>query len=114
MTVPRALVALALAGTLAACQVRIARFSLVGTTAEAGTTAVAPAGRTTGVSCRWWVLGAPIGPPRIEEAVADAVARAGSAEWLRDVELDSVHRLYGPIGRHCYAVTGTPWTPEAR
>jgi hypothetical protein len=103
-----------LAGALTACHVRIATLTLAGTTAERGPASPTAPQRTSGVSCRWWVLGLPLGLPHIEEAVADALARVGSTGWLRDVEIDSVHPVYGPVGRHCYVVTGTTWTTGAR
>jgi hypothetical protein len=104
----------ALAGTLTACDVRIANLTLAGTAARPGAAFAKAPQRTTGTSCRWWILGQTLGLPRIEEAVADALARAGSSGWLRDVEIDSVHPVYGPVGRHCYVVTGTTWAAEAR
>lgn len=60
----------------------------------------------TGRACRWWVLGVPLGLPRIEDAVADALGSGGGT--LRDADLASVHPVYGPIGRHCYVITGIP------
>ena len=114
MRTARTLAVAMLATSLAACHVRIANFTVVGTTVEPGMHVPGTPQRTRGVSCRWWVLGTAVGLPRVDEAVADALARAGSTGWLRDVEIDSVHPVYGPVGRHCYVVTGTPWVPEAR
>jgi hypothetical protein len=62
-------------------------------------------GRFTGRSCRWWLLGVPFGLPRIEEAMADALAR-GRGTSLRNLTVISEHPAYGPVGRHCYAVKG--------
>jgi hypothetical protein len=113
VTTLRAFAIVALGGALSACTVRIAEFTIVGTAPEPPPATVAPAERVTGRSCRGWVLGLTLGLPRMEDALTDALARAGSA-WLRDVTLDSVHPVYGPIGRHCYVVTGLPWRAEAR
>ena len=112
MSAVRTIAVAALAGALSACTVRIGQFATAGTAADAPPATVAPAERVTGSSCRWWVLGLTLGLPRMEDALADAVARAGTV-WLRDVDLDSVHPFYGPVGRHCYVVTGTPWRPAA-
>jgi hypothetical protein len=48
----------------------------------------------------------PLGLPRIEDAVADALARAGADGVLVDAELVSRHPVYVLAGRHCYVVTG--------
>jgi hypothetical protein len=95
------------------CRVPIARFTAVGEPPPADATVAAHGSpeRTTGYSCRWWVLGLTLGVPHIEEAVADAVSRAGASGPLLDADLVSVHPAYGPWGRHCYEVTGTPWRP---
>lgn len=97
---------LALATTLSACNVPIAHFTAIGDpsreAADDGTTV-----RVRGESCRWWILGVTLGLPRIEEAVDDALARAGTTGVLRDVDLVSVHPVYGWGGKHCYVVEGT-------
>jgi hypothetical protein len=64
-------------------------------------------GTVTGLSCRWWILGAPLGLPSIDEAVANALRFTGTRE-LAQVEIWSIHPVYGPVGRHCYGVTGVP------
>jgi hypothetical protein len=46
--------------------------------------------------------------PRIEEAVADALANSEGSSVLLDAELVGWHPVYGLIGRHCYEITGTP------
>ena len=102
-----------IAGTcvLCACRTPIAHLSAIGEP-PAGQVAVhASSEQTTGYSCRWWVLGVTFGVPRIEEAVADALANSEGARVLRDAELVGSHPVYGLIGRHCYEITGTPWRP---
>jgi hypothetical protein len=104
----------ALACVAFGCRVPIARFSAIGEPPSAAGTARAgpPQGeRTTGYSCRWWILGVTLGVPHIEEAVADAVERSGAAGLLLDADLVSVHPAYGPLGKHCYEITATPWRP---
>ena len=49
------------------------------------------------------------GVPRIEEALADALAHSEGATVLLDADVVGSHPVYGPIGRHCFEVTGTPW-----
>ena len=94
---------------LCACRVPIAHLSAIG---EPSAVAVhASSERTTGYSCRWWVLGVTFGVPRIEEAVADALANSEGASVLLDTELVGSHPVYGLIGRHCFEITGTPWRP---
>ena len=96
---------------LCGCRVPIARFTAIGDAPPAGdaVTAHGSEERVVGYSCRWWVLGVTLGVPHVEEAVADAVARSGANGLLLDADLVSVHPAYGPWGRHCYEVTGTPW-----
>jgi hypothetical protein len=98
---------LALVLMLSACAVPIARFTAIGDPAGGAGDAI-PAAPVHGESCRWWILGATLGLPSIEEAVADAVARAGTSGVLRDVELVSLHPVWGPAGRHCYVISGIP------
>jgi hypothetical protein len=97
---------LALATALSACSVPIAHFTAIGDASRE-----APDGGTTvrvhGESCRWWILGVTLGLPRIEEAVDDALAHAGTTGMLRDVDLVSFHPFYGWGGKHCYVVEGT-------
>lgn len=112
----RAVVVVTLAWALAACHVPIARFTVVGDPAAPGpahatTTTPTTTERVTGTSCRWWFAGIHPGLPRMDEALADALARAGTG-LLRDAELVSSHQAYGPVGRHCYELTGTPWNGE--
>lgn len=111
MTVRR-LLAIALASLAStACSVRIAHFTAIGDPGDrVASTASHAAAR--GETCHWWVLLAPLGLPRIEDALDDALVRAGT-DVLWDAELLSVHPFYGPLGRHCYAITGTT-TPSER
>ena len=96
---------------LCACRTPIAHLSAIGEPL-AGAVAVHPSSaQTTGYSCRWWVLGVTFGVPRIEEAVADALARSEGASVLLDADLVGSHPVYGLIGRHCYEITGTPLRP---
>jgi hypothetical protein len=67
---------------------------------------VATAETAHGETCHWWVLGILFGLPHVEDAVDDALARAGT-DVLWDAELVSVHPVYGPVGRHCYSITGS-------
>jgi hypothetical protein len=94
---------------LCACRVPIAHLGAIGDPAADVVAAHASPERTTGYSCRWWVLGVTFGVPRIEEAVADALAHAKGASVLLDADVVGAHPVYGPIGRHCFEVTGTPW-----
>ena len=110
MTARTAVLAM-LAYGLTACHVRIAHFTVIGDPSRTGATAAATA-PVTGTSCRWWIAGVHFGVPHMEEALADALARAGTA-YLRDADLVSIHPVYGPVGRHCYELTGTPWSVEA-
>lgn len=98
---------------LAACWVPIARFTVIGNPSATHTTSTVTTTRITGRSCRWWVAGVHFGVPHMDEALADALARAGT-RFLRDAELVSIHPVYGLFGRHCYELTGTPWPVEAR
>jgi hypothetical protein len=98
---------LVLALSLSACAVPIARFTAIGDPAG-GAADATPAAPVHGESCRWWILGATLGLPSIEEAVADAVAHAGTSGVVRDVELVSFHPVYGPLGRHCYVISSIP------
>jgi hypothetical protein len=97
---------IALAWLLAGCSVPIGHFTAL---ALAPTDVPRPATGDAhpgfGRSCRWWILGLTFGLPRIDEALADALAGTG-ARRLRHVELTSVHPVYGPLGRHCYTVAG--------
>ena len=94
------------------CNVPIGRFTAIGDpTLTAAVVANAPAERVTGRSCRCWILGITLGVPHIEEAVADALRDSGGTGLLLDADLVSVHPVWGPGGRHCYEITGTPWHP---
>ena len=108
----KALIALvAAACMLCACRVPIAHLSAIGEP-PAGAVAVHDSSeRTTGYSCRWWVLGVTFGVPRIEDAVADALANSEGSSVLLDADLVGWHPVYGLIGRHCYEISGTPWRP---
>jgi hypothetical protein len=101
-----ALVALLLAG----CHVPIGHFTVLGDPARLVPGAPATRTRTTGESCRWWVLGVTLGVPSMQEAIDDALANAGASGVLADVDLVSEHPVYGLAGKHCYVVSGTPWT----
>ena len=59
---------------LCACRVPIAHLSAIGELPAGAVAVHASSEQTTGYSCRWWVLGVTFGVPRIEEAVADALA----------------------------------------
>ena len=96
---------------LCACRVPIAHLSAVGAPPADAVAGHASSERTTGYSCRWWVLGVTFGVPRIEEAVTDALASSEGASVLLDADLVGSHPVYGLIGRHCYEITGTPWRP---
>ena len=101
----RVLAAATLVALLSACAVPIGHFTAMGDPAQAG-------GRegelvvATGRTCRWWIVGVPLGLPRIEDAVADALAHAGARGVLIDVDLVSFHPVYGLVGPHCYVVSG--------
>ena len=94
---------------LCACRVPIAHLSAVGDPSTDAVAMHASSERTTGYSCRWWVLGVTFGVPAIEEAVADALGNSEGASVLLDAELVGSHPVYGLVGRHCYEITGTPW-----
>jgi len=97
--------------TLAGCSVPIAELTVIQVATTTG--AQVYLGSVTGRSCRWWALGVPLGLPRIEEAVHDALDDHGGT-MLRDIVLRSDHPVYGPIGRHCYTVLGTAWGSGGR
>jgi hypothetical protein len=98
------LAALVTIGTVA-CTVRIAELSLVAAHRLDDGVRLARSGRAhVGRSCRWWVLGVPLGLPQIDEALAAALAPEGVV--LRDVVLTSDHAMYGVVGTHCYTVRG--------
>ena len=97
---------------LCACRTPIAHLSAIGEPPADPVAVHASSEQTTGYSCRWWVLGVSFGVPRIEEAVADALANSAGASVLLDADLVGSHPVYGPIGRHCYEITGTPWHPR--
>ena len=96
---------------LCACRAPIAHLSAIGEPPAGAIAVRASSEQTTGYSCRWWVLGVTFGVPRIEEAVADALANSEGASVLLDADLVGSHPVYGLIGRHCYEITGTPWRP---
>ena len=101
--------ALAVAAALG-CAVPVARPTAIGTRPPAdGESADAVRGR----SCRWWVLGVPLGLPAIDAALADALRQA-RAPALVDAVVTSVHPTYGPVGRHCYVVEGWAWRAPSR
>ena len=95
---------------VAGCHVPIGHFTVLGDPARLVPGAAAAPTRTTGESCRWWVLGITLGVPSMQEAIDDALANAGASGVLADVDLVSEHPIYGLAGKHCYVVSGTPWT----
>jgi len=99
--------AIALALGLSACEVQIAHFTAIGNPVHDAVD-VPSSVPIHGETCRWWVLGVTLGLPHIEDAVADALEHAGTNGVVRDVDLVSVHPVYGPAGRHCYLITSTP------
>jgi hypothetical protein len=111
--IARAIIAVTLACGLVACRVPIARFTIVGDPSATGAEHATAAAPVTGTSCRWWIAGVHFGFPQIEEALATALARAGTG-LLGDAELVSIHAVYGLFGRDCYELTGTPWNVDAR
>ena len=96
---------------VAGCHVPIGHFTVLGDPATIASGAHASTVRTTGSSCRWWVLGITLGVPSMLEAIDDALAHAGASGVLADVDLVSDHPIYGLAGEHCYVVSGVPWTP---
>jgi len=105
-------IAAALAAVLlAGCHVPIGHFTVLGDPAKLVHGAPVTATRTTGSSCRWWILGITLGVPSMQEAIDDALANAGASGVLADVDLVSDHPIYGLAGEHCYVVSGVPWTP---
>jgi hypothetical protein len=94
---------------LAGCHVPIGHFTVLGDPGRLVPVAPASPTRTTGESCRWWVLGITLGIPSMQEAIDDALANAGAAGVLADVDLVSEHPVYGLAGKHCYIVSGVPW-----
>ena len=95
------------------CHVPIGHFTVLGDPATivpgASVATARTTTRTTGSSCRWCVLGITLGVPSMQEAIDDALANAGASGVLADVDLVSWHPIYGPAGKHCYLVSGTPW-----
>jgi hypothetical protein len=105
-------IAFALAAILVAgCHVPIGHFTVLGDPATIVSGARPSTTRTTGSSCRWWVLGITLGVPSMQEAIDDALANAGASGVLADVDLVSDHPIYGLAGEHCYVVSGVPWAP---
>jgi hypothetical protein len=89
-----------------ACHVPIAHVDEIALAPASGP--LVRVGPAEGRDCRWWVLGVPLGLPRIDAALASALA-AAEAGVLRDVVVTSEHPAYGPFGRHCYGVRGVAW-----
>jgi len=94
---------------MAGCHVPIGHFTVLGDPAKLVRDAAVTTTRTTGSSCRWWVLGITLGVPSMQEAIDDALANAGASGVLADVDLVSDHPIYGLAGEHCYVVSGVPW-----
>ena len=90
----------------AGCNVPIAQLDELAL--EPGPSAEQTLGPTEGRDCRWWLLGIPLGLPRIDGAVRAALAARG-ARSLRDVQITSEHPVWGPVGKHCYGVRGVAW-----
>ena len=90
----------------AACNVPIARLDEIAL--EADPAPRVAVGSAEGRDCRWWVLGVPLGLPRID-AAAEAALAAHGARALRDVLVTSEHPTWGPVGKHCYRVRGMAW-----
>lgn len=99
-------VLVAVLGAATACAVRIAQLDELAV--DAGPEPRAATGAAEGRHCRWWILGVPLGLPRIDAAAREALAQH-SALMLRDVEVTSEHPTWGPVGQHCYRVRGTAW-----
>jgi hypothetical protein len=100
---PAALAA-ALVAAGAGCSVPIGTLRTVAADATPGRV-LSALGHAQGRSCRWWVLGVPLGLPKIDEAVRAAVAARGGAA-LRDARVSSDHPLWFFVGQHCYTVSG--------
>ena len=96
-------VVLALVGA-SACSVQIAALTSAATAPD-GASAVDPCGRRIGRSCRWQIVGAPLGLPRIDEAMAAAMAPV-RGRLMRDVVLTSDHTFWVFFGQNCYTVEG--------
>ena len=62
-------------------------------------------GHRVGRSCRWQVLGAPLGLPQIDEAMSAAMAPVGG-RLMRDVVVTSDHSFWVLLGQNCYTVQG--------
>jgi hypothetical protein len=58
-----------------------------------------------GESCRFWVLAAHFGLPKVDEALDNALRPVNGA-FMRDVTVLSVHAVYVFFGWHCYRVVG--------
>ena len=102
----RAFAALCTALLAVACNVPIAQLDELAL--EPGPSTDAALGPVEGRDCRWWVLGIPLGLPRIDTAVRAALEARG-ARSLRDVQVTSEHPAWGLVGKHCYGVRGTAW-----
>ena len=85
------------------CSVEVARL----TAATPAPVAVAreSCGHLTGRSCRWHIIGAPLGLPQIDEAMSAAMAPVGG-RLMRDVVVSSDHTFWVLFGQNCYTVQG--------
>jgi hypothetical protein len=85
------------------CSVQVAHL----TAAAPAPVAAAPesCGHRVGRSCRWHVVGAPLGLPQIDEAMSAAMAPVGG-RLMRDVVLTSDHSFWVLFGQNCYTVRG--------
>ena len=88
----------------AGCSVRIADLT-VAAPRNPGSAGLSAAGRAEGRSCRWWILGVPLGLPQIDEAM-DAALAPTHGRLLRDVTIHSDHSFYLLVGQNCYTVRG--------
>jgi hypothetical protein len=89
---------------VAGCHVPIGHFTVLGDPAKLVRSAPIATARTTGESCRWWILGVTLGVPSMQEAIDDALANAAAsgARRRRPGELASIYAA----GKHCYPVSG--------
>jgi hypothetical protein len=102
----RALLLSLLAGS-AGCSVQVASLTVAAShapTEEVARTALAR-GWGEGDSCRFWVLGATFGLPKVDEAI-DQAMRPLQGAFMRNVTVYSVHPVYILFGWHCYHVVG--------
>ncbi len=107
-----ALAVLAAGVALAGCDVPIGTLGAVAPRPLPRDVRIVSRGRRVGEECRWWVIGVPLGLPRMEHAMAAAMAPVDGVV-MRDVRVFSVHPVWGPVGRHCYRVEGEVFSAAA-